>query len=331
MNDSITITVPWIPILVGLAVFSLVQIIRKVFRGKMTRRQQRFHQKQVVLRQKIQRFFPSPWDDAYERCSNIDDNPQSREFLKAWLAERTVYRIDLPRLSSDAIHEFACELTFEYCDMWNECLGILAPYSEEQEKDLAAEKVLLEKDLADKKALFEKELAEKKALFLYPWDTAYEACRDTGTWSGAQNWLRKWIDEQSSLPHLSVAAAEELMSHVSNRKNKDEYRACFSMVAPYLDTGYAPHRDFGDYNLEQQLPEEWFKFWKELKDYPSRRSLFLEKLARYKDQPPHPVFHVPLTTEQAALLSRALGGGNETVTNFYASDLTGCISIEWGC
>lgn len=173
----------------------------------------------------------------------------------------------------------------------------------------------------------EKKLAERKDMFLYPWDTAYEVCDKTRTWEGAQLWLKKWMGEQQNLPQISVVAAEELLSKVVESKDKEGYSVFSALIAPHLDTGYAPHRDVSEYNLEAKLPGEWFKFWQEIKDYPARRSLFSDKRAKYDNHvvhPPHPVFRVPLTLDQAALLSRALSGNCEIKTELHASDLIEC-------
>lgn len=232
MSNSITIMVPWIPILTGLGVISVFLIIRKGMRLRSRKREQQ----EAGRREEIQCLFPSPWDEAYERLIRIDDNPDSRVFLRYWLSEHT----DLPRLSREAVHRLACQLTFEYCDIWDECLDILSPYSDV--KSLAeTERVAQEK--AEQLAQ-EKEFAEKKALFPCPWDLAYETCRSSDTWKGTQLWLQKWIGEQINLPPISLKAVEELMTKVVEDKDdeNEEYLTFFALITPYLDTGCAPNK-----------------------------------------------------------------------------------------
>ena len=269
--------------------------------------------------------FPVPWDAAYERLLQIqktggdDRNPKTRVFLRHWLSEQG----NLPRLSRDAVLELVRNMTFEYCAHWDECLAILDPYADEIRSLEKANRD--DKEQREQKAKNEG-YAKKQAMFSYPWDTAYEACDHATSWEGAQLWLRKWLKEQTALPPISVAAAEELMKILVDEETleaEDEtYCGLFSLFSPYLDTGYL--HNVSSYNLEKKLPEAWFCFWKEIKDYPDRRNLFVEKSAKYSSDPPHPVFEEPLTVDQATLLSRALGRCEIDIKS-YAYDLTKCV------
>ena len=304
--NGITIMVPTLStvaqigsvIIIFLVLRACVRSVRRRGRQAILAADQRQEQLRVL--------FPSPWNEAWDKLIDIESNPDSRTFLRHWLSEQK----NLPRLSRDAVHKLACELTFEYCcEYGDECLTILDPYTDEIQS-LEKTECLARRE---REQLAEKEAIEE--LFHHPWNGAYRVCASAETREGAQLWLEKWIGEQSYLPAISIKAAEKLTSKVTGS---------LAMLAPYLDTGYSTYRDSSDCNLEQILPKEWFELWKEIKDYPSRRMLFMTKR---NSKPPHPVFHVPLTSEQAALLARALGGGCETKTEFYASDLARCVAM----
>lgn len=182
-----------------------------------------------LRREQLNALLPSPWNEAHHELTRIHDtddsdiNPKSRNFLRHWLAEQE----NLPRLSSEAVHKLVCLLTFEYCDKWDDCLAILAPYSDV------------------------KPLAETENL-------------------------------------ASEEAAEEL--------------------------------------LRDRLPSEWYKFWTEMKNYPSRRALFTKRIGKDAKggERVHSALLFSLTSDQAALLSQALGNGEKDVA-FYASELVKCV------
>lgn len=185
--------------------------------------------------------------------------------------------------------------------------------------------------------------AEVRALFSPRWVVAYETClkfRSRGT--GIMDahivrgiWLRKWLSEQTELPALSCEAAGVLAGLLGER-NSARWSEALTIVAPYFDTGHVPKsvpeldssHCTADWNLCNELPKAWYNFWKELEDYPDRRSLFRKNLGKDGGGTPHPVFQTSLTPKQAGLLARALGGGNKYTAGYYAQDLVNCVVMK---
>ncbi len=310
LAESITFPVPWLPMLIAFGVMGVGFGIR----GIRNYSRERLVIEEAHEREETQRLFPSPWDEAYEECCETDGNPKSRIFLKGWLSKHE----NLPLLSSEAVCKLACELTFEYCDKWEECLNILALWD--------AERIVIEAAATDRKdAEKANNLKKKRALFSYPWDKVYDECR-VMSFVGAQAWLRKWISEQDSLCSMSVEAADELLNHVA--QEHDERKGFFGLLSPYLDTGcFDRYRNIADYSLRDELPQEWYDFWQEMKGYPARSSLFGRRTGWYSKEGTmvHPALKVPLTPNQAALLSRALGDGHKGSTEYYAEGLARCV------
>lgn len=324
MDTTITFPVPWLPMLIGLFVVSVVGGVREL----CARSRAKHAAVTARRRETTDLLFPSPWNDVYDECSEISSNPDSRSFLRKWLMDAKHKGLELPLLSSEAVHAFVCELTYpsvEWDDpkFWREeCLSLLAPYDNDQLLIALAgkEKVAVEEvRFAAEKAA---NLRKKQDLFRCPWDEAYDACRTTATWQGAQHWLRKWILEQDDLPSLTTKAVEELVEHLAEKDSFEE-KAWFELLSPYLDTGNDTYRNISDCNLRDQLPTEWYDFWKELKGYPSRKMLFMQMIGKHEEDGfmVHAATEVSLTSDQAALLCRALGHGNRIDTAFYADDL----------
>lgn len=324
--NTITIAVPWLPMLVVLGVVGVVFGTR----GMRARSKERSAIAKAEAREEAQRLFPSPWDEVYEECSETDDNPESRGVLIRWLKAAKQDGVELPFLVPEAIHAFTCELTFpsvEWTDpvFWKVCLDILAPYDRERiETTRLADALEEEKEASEKLKVAEEKAAElqkKKALFNYPWDKAYEECR-TKSPAGAQAWLRKWIPEQDNLCPISVEAADALIYEVTG--NYGERKEFFELLSQCLDTGcYDTCRNISEYNLRDELPSDWYDFWKELKGYPSCKMLFMKLIGKFEKTGfmVHAATEVSLTSDQASLLSRALGRGNVIDTKFYADDL----------
>ncbi len=206
---------------------------------------------------------------------------------------------------------------------------------QEQNRKLEREKKAAEQSQA--------QLLEDLALFHVPWLEAYEGCRKLESMEGKTRWLRKWIGERIDLPLLKQAAALKLVRQLADqpttikrrtqreveRTQEDvEWERTWDIIAPYLDTG-------GDSGIEwteeilKSLPKEWFDFWLDIKDYPSRRSLFWQKIGYSSSKSRHPACEVALSTDQATLLARALGGRDGTViVESYASDLAQFVEME---
>lgn len=243
-TTGITIMVPTLATIaqIGGGIIALLIVRRGVRKIRRKMRQQdaigaaKVAKAAELRQERLNALLPSPWNEAHHELTRIHDadhseaNPRSRNFLRHWLAEQE----NLPRLSCEAVHRLACLLTFEYCDKWDDCLAILAPYS-----DI--------KSLADET----EKLAREKA-------------------------------------------AEELL------------------------------------NLRDQLPIEWYEFWTELKGYPSCKMLFAKLIGKHEKDGfmVHAATEVLLTSDQAALLSRALGCGNAVDTKFYAADLVKFVRAE---
>lgn len=127
-ENTITFTVPWFPMLVGVGVATVVFGIR----GQVRRVNARSLQRRQKIQDEFQSLFPSPWDEAHKELKRIhwkyyDPNARARNFLRHWLSEQK----KLPCLSRKAVCEIVCMLTFEYCSKWDECLSILDPYTDE--------------------------------------------------------------------------------------------------------------------------------------------------------------------------------------------------------
>jgi hypothetical protein len=320
--NPMTFTIPLIPVLGGLSVlvssFLAGKLVRKWKKGRKKRKADAdaaSQKEKSDYYQELARLFPSPWDEAFVKCRDMpgsDSNPKSRIFIRHWLSEQC----NLPRLSREAVHRLACQLTKEYCSKWNECLDILAPYSEVKS---TSESARLQEE------------ADKKALFNYPWSEAYEVCRKSDSYTCTQAWFKKWIAAQNgSLPKISLPAAQELISQVESGESED-FSTYFDLVSPHLDTGYVydtgtPNEhvrvDGTSNSLKGLVPDAWFIFYEEIKDYPARRSLFLEKVGLFRNNPNFP----SLTARQAILLAKTLGE-NESEVGFYAGDLKGYVKL----
>ena len=140
--DSVTIPVPTLTtlayILIGIGVIVVVVCLRRIARfnfeeAEASRVQAEASRAEEARReeQKLKVLFPHPWDEAYGAMVDIhkrngDYNPESRMYLRRWLVEHTI----LPHLSREAVHKLACLLTFEYGERWEECIEMLAPYSD---------------------------------------------------------------------------------------------------------------------------------------------------------------------------------------------------------
>lgn len=169
---------------------------------------------------------------------------------------------------------------------------------------------------------------EDTVTFVFPWGPILVLLGSFISYKMARRIGRKIKERRKSDLRDSTAAKRVREKEYEARKK--EYEQILVLLAPYLDTGDSSSR-IDDYILEDRLPREWYEFWKDLIHYPARRRLFIEKVTTTvtrgrKDL--HPVTQVPLTSKQATLLARALGGNDPDDVNRYASDLSQFVVME---
>ncbi len=142
--NSITFTLPWIPILYGLGGISALVVVRSLVRSRQAAERQKLAAKAeaqgVELRAKKAKLdaqmalFSPRWRAAYERCKKHGSYEMSRQWIRKWLSEQD----DLPALTCEAAQTFARELGQgpSSSQRWAEALDILVPHFETKGKDL---------------------------------------------------------------------------------------------------------------------------------------------------------------------------------------------------
>lgn len=187
-----------------------------------------------------------------------------------------------------------------------------------------------------KKKQEERQAIEK--LFPSPWLEAYDTCMKTAVYAARQEWLKKWIGEQSKLPPLSIEAIENFCRRIEDIDN-DHWREAMAIFAPYFDTGVpsvstplnespvVEKRDWypkeGEVNPEyckQHLPPKWYDLAKQSKGVwnssfgsQHRRQRFLDRIKEIEEK--------ELNPSQILLLARIFGEGDVAGSDFYAAHL----------
>lgn len=178
------------------------------------------------------------------------------------------------------------------------------------------------------------QIMKNRSAFIHPWEVAFDECQKRKN-AMARGWIQKWISEQKNLPPLSCEAAQILAEQLAC----DSWEEAVPILAPYFDVSSRDERgetaspeEWRRFystldNLQAELPEVWYKFWKELEDYPARWRLFLEKISTAPGKTPHVATRTSLTPEQASLLAKKLGNASHGA-ELYASILTRYITME---
>lgn len=149
-------------------------------------------------------------------------------------------------------------------------------------------------------------------MFPGPWINIYDNCMKLDNSLARENMLEDWLQGPNA-PQLSFEANHKFAKMV----------VLFHCGYPFTQVlaNLKLHQDRMPIIQSSQLPKEWFSFYMELLNYPTR-DLFVRKIC---DQ--HPCCKISISSEQATLLAKSLARNDKEV-ELYAKDLVDFVKME---
>ncbi len=161
---------------------------------------------------------------------------------------------------------------------------------------------------------------ELTEMFPGPWLYIRDQCMKLDNFSARTDLLEDWLQGRPNPPQLSLEAIHKFAKMVVFSRCGCEFTKVLEMLKL--------HQDRTPQLSSSQLPEEWYAFYLELLNYPTR-DLFISKicgLTTDKSQQ-HPCCKIPLSSEQATLLANNLARNDKQIES-YARDLVDFVKMS---